>query len=372
MGQLEDYIIQSKQKGYSLSQIRETLLKAGYSRSNIINAFKQFEKQNSQTLNVQHKFVLFSGLIIFMIIFWVIYYFFVFSQSVFISFELKSLQSDFFSGDTIVFERSLTTSINKKIDVVINYQLFDSVAEKSILQKKENFFLVKQNTAKVYIPTANNIKSGKYKLISTIVYDNKEQQKQFEIFIKEAQKTLIETPKNISFESKPEVVLDCPKGCDDFNLCTQDTCQNSNCVFTPKIPCCGNGKCEQGESGLECVQDCAAKIESPADIEQKAKNAVLTDPSIAITLCQSIPQALSADQCIYKITLQINNSQSCSSIQEVSTRDSCYMEFARNNDFTGCDNVQNSFLQTSCYSLEMLKTQQDQINLLQKNTTISY
>ncbi len=59
----------------------------------------------------------------------------------------------------------------------------------------------------------------------------------------------------------------CPSTCNDGDSCTTDACgpeTNYECEHTPKVPCCGNGKCEVGEDEETCIQDCGA---CPADCD---------------------------------------------------------------------------------------------------------
>lgn len=48
--------------------------------------------------------------------------------------------------------------------------------------------------------------------------------------------------------------------CDDNNACTTDTCSGipKTCSHSFISPCCGDGKCEAGESYAMCPVDCAA------------------------------------------------------------------------------------------------------------------
>ena len=51
----------------------------------------------------------------------------------------------------------------------------------------------------------------------------------------------------------------CPDSCDDFNECTEDFCSEETdfkCVHKPIDNCCGNNKCEQGETYESCADDC--------------------------------------------------------------------------------------------------------------------
>jgi hypothetical protein len=81
---------------------------------------------------------------------------------------------------------------------------------------------------------------------------------------------------------------ECPSTCDDGNPCTSDicnqntgfscqhnnlngpqagcegaltgckerTCSSGSCTSQAQVPCCGNGKCEQGETCASCAEDC--------------------------------------------------------------------------------------------------------------------
>lgn len=89
----------------------------------------------------------------------------------------------------------------------------------------------------------------------------------------------------------PEDCPHCPSSCDDGNPCTEDicgldtsfscqhisqegpqpncegtltgclqsTCSAGRCTSEPKVPCCGNGKCEQGETCSSCAADCSCQ-----------------------------------------------------------------------------------------------------------------
>ena len=57
-----------------------------------------------------------------------------------------------------------------------------------------------------------------------------------------------------------------PPDCGDKDICTRDYFDyiNETCVNEPIIPCCGNGKCESGETYTICPSDC--KRPEPKDL----------------------------------------------------------------------------------------------------------
>lgn len=61
-----------------------------------------------------------------------------------------------------------------------------------------------------------------------------------------------------SEEEIQESIKKCPS-CNDNNSCTKDSCSKETdyeCRHEAIAPCCGNGKCEEGESWSTCLQDC--------------------------------------------------------------------------------------------------------------------
>ncbi len=58
-------------------------------------------------------------------------------------------------------------------------------------------------------------------------------------------------------ETNSECVADCPN-CDDKDKCTEDSFdyKQHKCLNEEIIPCCGNGICQTGETYKECADDC--------------------------------------------------------------------------------------------------------------------
>ncbi len=361
MGQLEEYIKESLKRGYTPDQIREVLVQSGYSRSVVNKTFQQSNTTHA-LFSTNKKRISILLFFFFCILGFLVYFYFLSTPQ--ITFQIvPPLQQEYIQGDTLVFERTLTTTSNKKINVAITYILIDS-SEKIFLQKKEEFFLSKQNSAKVSFPIYGETKLGTYVLKSTLQYDNIIKEARFPVVIK-VQPVLSSFPAKVEFEPEVEIKQTCPTDCDDYNTCTQDVCQGGVCSHQPKVPCCGNGNCELGENGLTCVQDCSAKLESPVEIEQKAVYIAQQDISLAINTCMTLIQKERADACVYKIAVQQNNSVICASIQDGVIRDNCGMDFALKGDFSTCETLQNPYLQSSCFALERIKNQQ---NLLQTSS----
>lgn len=69
---------------------------------------------------------------------------------------------------------------------------------------------------------------------------------------------------------------ECPKMCDDNNVCTFDQCSkdtNYECVYEPITPCCGNKLIEQGENFNTCCVDAGCP-----ELSSSCNNNVCTNP----------------------------------------------------------------------------------------------
>jgi hypothetical protein len=75
------------------------------------------------------------------------------------------------------------------------------------------------------------------------------------------------TPEEITSEEtntqNESLEKECPS-CEDNNSCTIDSCSEETdyeCTHKQIIPCCGNGKCEEGENWSACQRDCKCDLD---------------------------------------------------------------------------------------------------------------
>ena len=146
--------------------------------------------------------------------------------------------------------------------------------------------------------------------------------------------------------------------CEDYDECTRNSYQGGECVFTPIIPCCGNMVCEDGETEKNCKADCkSGLVTEPVDAAEaimQAKAVANQDPNKAGQICNSIDNDAKKNQCFTEVAESSGKSTFCARIESNTKRDSCYMDFALNGDFTVCDKVVNKYLQKSCDSLKQI------------------
>ncbi len=153
-------------------------------------------------------------------------------------------------------------------------------------------------------------------------------------------------------------VADCPGGCNDYDVTTDDECVDGQCVHTPKESVCGNGICNGGETSSSCPQDCGAGLNAPSadEVIENAKTQAPQDTERATALCGALPRPQDKDRCFSVVASSSGKSDLCASIVEDITRDQCYIDFAlTKNEFDVCEKIQNRYLRGSCNSLQNLR-----------------
>jgi len=196
--------------------------------------------------------------------------------------------------------------------------------------------------------------SGTYKL-NIIAFANGEQDRteaRFEVPGETTQPTPGVTP---SIET-----TQCPGGCNDFNICTEDTCVNGKCEFKKVVPCCGDGVCERGETDSSCAEDCAPRPptrgQAVSAVMKQAETLANSQPLEAAQLCRSLSRQADIDTCLGNIAKQANLSAICGQIRDPLDRDVCYMDFAlKRNQFEVCDRITDRTMKQGCISVGRLK-----------------
>ena len=76
--------------------------------------------------------------------------------------------------------------------------------------------------------------------------------------------------------------------------------------------------------------------------------------SAAVDTCNGIGQRAYVDRCLSEVADSTKNLAACEGIVSDEIRDSCYMTFAYNKDFSVCPKVTSTYLKNSCYLLSQL------------------
>lgn len=265
-----------------------------------------------------------------------------------ITLEVLPLASSLEVGESLEFE-ALAHS-GEEYPVKLQYELL-SAADKRVGYSSDR---VDAPVQKQVTMRTQGLEPGEYSLVVTMSYADEE--------VVSEETIILTAPPNLTpsvtlpSEEQQVALTECPSGCDDFNACTQDYCEDGVCRHDPIRPCCGNGQCEEGESVVGCPEDCRA-VERPAPEAEftQAVELAETDPDEAADLCSNLPAPEDFDQCFMEISLAAGDSKLCNPILEPSTRDSCYINFIYEGEMGVCDKIAEPLIQLSCYNIRNLQ-----------------
>ena len=97
---------------------------------------------------------------------------------------------------------------------------------------------------------------------------------------------------------------------------------------------------------------CKKREQTPEAVINQATQVSLADPESAAILCNQVTRSYDIDLCFSQIALSSQRSVLCESVQDEGSRDSCYMSFAQEGDFSVCTQVKNNYLSKACNSLK--------------------
>jgi len=348
-GNLQKYVRQLLQQGYSPESIKRTLVSSGHSPKTVDEVLSQRA--------VKVKPVLIIAGIIGILVISIMAYFFVFPETKLISLQLTTQTKEVQTGGTLKFTSILKSPQEKEAQVILTYEIIDQKKKQIVLTEKEEAIVGESAQLLKNIDLPTSISSGTYMLRTIVQYDNNKDVKTALFSVKSSEKTkeiLPNESKELVFE---EAEYTCPLGCEDYNPCTNDKCDKGVCKHNTITPCCGNGKCESGETILNCAEDCSPKTKDSAKTQDEALIAGKTDIQRATVLCNSIPDPGDSDKCFSDLAKVSNKSTVCGGIQNIVSRDGCYIDFAYQEDFTVCDQVNDEYLLRTCYTLSALNEQ---------------
>ncbi len=232
-----------------------------------------------------------------------------------------SLSSDMESvkpGDNFVFGyNAIQTGNKKRFDVKMVYEVRD--ANNNLITSMEEEVAIETKvsaTQKIKVPS--EAKPGKYVLKATAIYGNKKASARINFDIKGAEPAVT--------EEKPA---------------EQPSEQQSASPIEEDIP---------------SVPIPSVQPEDPHLVTEEAIRSSTADVSKAGKLCDSLLELRDRDKCFEKIAENSNNPSLCSNIQSNSKRDTCYMNFAIEGDYSVCSKVENQYLKKSCDNLAALNT----------------
>jgi len=385
---LVKYIREQIRAGYSTGEIKDYLLRYGYSESQVNEAF-QFAYPPTEVKHVIHLSKRTVALILA-----VVCSLFLISAGVYVFFigekapsKLLDVQTDLLS-DSVEEGGSLKLTAQifnlgkaRRYDVSLRYEIYN-LKDELITFKEETIALETRASSSVDIKL-DKADPGNYYLRTIASYGDKQARAT----------SAFRVVKKKTEEEKPIIsVKKCPFSCDDNDECTSDYCSEGTgyeCRHDKIFPCCGNAVCEDDENYENCLADCRAPEEKEADIfegkpvwerVELIKNVAKNDKEKALEHCRNIEQTSYRydcftgvaivsnddglcnniedesykDSCYRKFADENKNSDVCAKVVKDSKRDQCYMDFATKGDYSVCDKLVNKYLKQSCESLKKL------------------
>ena|GEM_PF-1428057 len=347
---LTEYIQKLLRTGYDVGTIRTTLINAGYSPYEVNQALKYVRTEPKRKITLNLKVVLIGVSILILLILLVLGGIKIFSpKEKTIDYKILPIKTELYQGEMLSFLNELTSNIDRKEQVSLNYEILNTRTNEVVLTKQDFATAGRHasTTAKIVLPAG--IPEGSFMLKATMQHDNKAEQQSFKF-------TVLKMPEKgaiaeiITEETPAEV--ECPESCDDFNPCTEDSCENGICRHAPILPCCGNGICEEGETVVNCPEDCAKQKLTPQELISQAKDAATVAPEAAAMLCNKLIKQNDIDLCFSEVAQASKKSIICENVKIADNKDNCYMAFALEDDYSVCAKIKNSYLSKSCYSLK--------------------
>ncbi|MBI4141234.1 hypothetical protein HY485_05350 [Candidatus Woesearchaeota archaeon] len=341
---LFDYVHKLREHGHSRSFIRAHLSRSGYSPL-VVNEVLNPSFPAVQHVRMNYFFVALIVLLVFVVGSLFVWWFF---QPARVSIELYALTTAVFPGEQVIFDKVLSSSVEKlPVDVV--FELLSD--KKAVVERREKLLIsgLQRIPSKFFVP--NNVKSGEYVLKVSVLFDGKSVSNQFSVTVKESLRPVAQILGNVSQENTKE----CAKPCIAVVPCTASECVDGGCVSNPIIPCCGNGRCESDESESSCTTDCGVVHSSRESVVESASVLVKKDVAQSILLCNSLIEDDAVDSCLETISKEALSSVVCDSVRSAGRRDSCFMSFALNGDFSVCDKIVDRYQSNSCWYLAQAK-----------------
>ncbi|RLE44802.1 hypothetical protein DRJ22_05435 [Candidatus Woesearchaeota archaeon] len=339
-----DYIKKSIATGYSPEQIRNTLITAGYSPHEVDVLIRSaiYKRKSPKKL-------IWIAAILIAITLTVIGLLLLVSQKEEPpNIKLTAIQTQIPKGQALLLKTQIINPTETTTQARLEYMILAPNGPK--LMSKKKIVTISNYLTEIPEQLTPNIPPGKYtlKLTTKIGQYTLTKEIYFEITAAATHEkpTIITTPTNQRMK-KSESQKECIGGCDDYNACTTDWCEEGKCEHEPIIPCCGNKICEQEENEDNCPIDCKKKKTIPKHNKKIQKTA-----DLAVMDCERIATVTEKDKCFENAAKEYLISNICSKISQETTRDSCYMNFALNyEDFTVCKKISNKWTKRSCESL---------------------
>lgn len=351
---LIEYIQRLLRQGYDKGTIRTTLLNAGYAPADIDVAMRAASGEVHRKIPTKLLVVIFVALLVLsgavLLVLKVMQ-----PPRAEVTFSMSLFSTVVEPGGEVVLTVRVVNPSGSRVEGLIDFTV--SGPGGRLESRTESFEVRDQTNLPLTFGVPEGAVEGQYTIEASLSYvgGTVRQSETFEVAERVEVAAPSEALEEAAEEEAREAQLTCPTGCDDLNFCTDDACVDGECVHTPIVPCCGNRKCEAGESESLCPVDCGERREGPEEVKAQAVELASSDVAGAIGVCDGLAQREFIDACLRDVSQAANVKEPCAMIVDADTRDGCYIPFAYTGDYAVCDEITNKYMKNSCLSLQRLQ-----------------
>jgi hypothetical protein len=341
---LVEYIRRLLEQGYDSGTIRTTLLNAGYSPYDVDAALRAAGGAPARKIGLRPLLIAFV-IILFASAGALLLLKLLQAPPVELDVSMNLFSTQIALGQEVVANIDIRNPSGREVGGLIDFEVSGPAGR--VAAKTEKFSVVNQASVPVSIQLPASAVIGDYSVLVTVSYKGKSERVSSGFSVVERVErpvVPVETLEREAEETARELQLTCPGGCDDLNFCTNDACVQGVCRNEQIVPCCGNGRCESGESQSSCMLDCSERPVSPEEISVKAEELAKSDVGRAVEVCGSLVQRSYVDGCLSKVAEASGNKAPCSQVVNSDVRDGCFVAFAYKNDFSVCAEIKNSYM----------------------------
>jgi len=372
---LINYIKKQVKTGYSLTIIKDHLVKHGYNTKDVSSAIDEI--YHPEVKHVVHH-ISKKTIIIVAILYSIIgltglgIYFYVTTggpkTTQLLDLRTSLLKDNIEPGNKVEFNIEIANlGKSKRYDVVLKHEIIgtDIYTQETIA--------VETSTSKTsFIQLPNDIPSARYSLKTTAFYDNKKAYSTFTFNIIRKGEEPVECIENWKCESWQPV--ECPitgkqtRTCKDLNDCGTVRYKPDilkECAVESEEPITKTPESKEFEGltiweKLDIIKQRAKTNPSKAaddcnslEIESHRDECYynIAEVEHSISKCSRIISERTKDKCINNIAKLTSNNELCEQVVKQTRKDSCYMNFVNNGDYTVCDKIDNSHLKEACEAL---------------------
>jgi len=328
---LKDYIKKQLANGYSKQEILSFLVKNGYQPQLVEYKFRELGAKSG---NASKALLVLAALILVSAVSFSAYYIpklvsIQQTPELLLDLNVDPVRLEVSPGEELIFIKGVDSlGTKKRYDVRLVHNAIHIASGRGIATKTETLAVETRASTQTRLLLPKNAPEGNYLLKTRAFYDSNQAEASFLFVVRK--EGGVAPAGNETTAPQPE--------------------KKERPVET-----CFDGVKNQNEEGVDCGGVCRPcehrdKLSADDALSEVAKKAK-ENPEAALLLCERMPKKREKDECTTSVAAEAGVSAYCSRVSIVSLRDSCYMRFALQNDFSVCEKVSNSYLKNSCFTL---------------------